>query len=137
MAFSLCSTAATSSSSCKQNHLKGSLVHMRKISAILFALMAVSAFADSNSEHIEHLKMMMHAMSQHGAVVAQPLEIQPAATRTIDIQANCFQFSPSQFTVNQGDIVTLNITVPSADNANGCQGIGHGLLMDTYVEQGV
>ena len=40
---------------------------MRKIAAILFALVSASAFADSDSEHLEHLKMMMHAMSQHGA----------------------------------------------------------------------
>jgi len=109
---------------------------MRKIAAILFALVASSAFANSDSEHIEHLKMMMHAMSQHGAVIPQPEEIvQPLATQTINIIARCFSFSPSAFTVNQGDMVTININVPANDGGSGCNGIGHGILMDTYVEQ--
>jgi plastocyanin len=110
---------------------------MRKIAAILFALVSASAFANSDFEHIEHLKMMMHAMSQHGAVIPQPEAIQPMATQTINITARCFSFSPSAFTVNQGDMVTININVPATDSASGCNGIGHGLLMDTYVEQGV
>src|SRR5205085_115739 len=136
MAFSLCSTAATSSSSCKQNHLKGSLVHMRKISAILFALVASSAFADSNSEHIEHLKMMMHAMSHHGAVIPQPDKVNIASAVAVALSAHCdnhtWAFTPSPFTVNQGDVVTLTVSIPSGD----CSSAGHGFILETYFDQG-
>ena len=108
---------------------------MRKFATILFALVASSAFANSNadSEHIEHLKMMMRAMSQHGAVIPQPLEIQPAAAVPITITARSFSFSPASFTVNQGDVVTVTVTVPSNDPST----VGHGVLMDTYIEQGI
>jgi len=79
----------------------------------------------------------MHEMSEHGAVIPQPDAINPLAAQTINITARCFSFTPSTFSVNQGDVVTLNVSVPSADNASGCQGIGHGILMDTYIEGGV
>jgi plastocyanin len=106
---------------------------MRKIAAILFALVSASAFADSNSDHIEHLKMMMHAMSQHGAVIPQPEAIQPMAAVAISMTARQFSFTPNTFTVNQGDIVTITLSIPSNDGST----VGHGLLMDTYVEQGI
>src|SRR4029077_16452819 len=104
---------------------------MRKFAAILFALAASSAFANSSSdaEHLEHLKMMMHAMSQHGAVIPQPLEIQPTAAVPITITARQFSFTPNAFTVNQGDIVTITVTIPSNDGST----VGHGVLMDTYI----
>lgn len=112
---------------------------MRRIGGLVIALtlVAFGAMADESSEHLEHLKMMMHAMSEHGAVIPQPDAIQPTASVAINITARCFTFTPSTFSVNQGDVVTLNISVPSADNASGCQGIGHGILMDTYIEGGV
>jgi len=52
---------------------------------------------------------------------------------TIDITAQQFSFSPSTFTVNQGDVVTINVTVSSSDGSSA----GHGLLMETYVEPGI
>jgi plastocyanin len=112
---------------------------MRRIGGFVIALTlaAFGARADETAEHLEHLRMMMHAMSEHGAVIPQPEAIQPAAAVAINITARCFTFSPSSFAVNQGDVVTLNISVPSVDNAQGCQGIGHGILMDTYIESGV
>jgi plastocyanin len=112
---------------------------MRRIGGFVIALtlLPFGAFADESSEHLEHLRMMMHAISSHGAVVPQPEAINPLEVKTIDITARCFTFSPSSFAVNQGDVVTLRISVPSVDNAGGCQGIGHGILMDTYIENGV
>src|SRR5262249_40879419 len=41
-----------------------------------------------------------------------------------------FVITPASFVVNQGDVVTLNVSVPSNDQSSK----GHGLLMDTYVE---
>jgi plastocyanin len=48
-------------------------------------------------------------------------------------RANPWQFVPSSFTVNQGDLVTLNITVDAADASPA----GHGFLMSTYFENAV
>jgi len=112
---------------------------MRRIGGFVIALtlIAFGAVADENAEHLEHLRMMMHAMSDHGPVIPQPDAIVGLDAKTIAITAKCFSFSPSSFTVNQGDVVTLQITVPTADNASGCQGIGHGVLMETYLEGGV
>lgn len=109
---------------------------MRRIGGfvIALALVAPGARADENSEHLEHLKMMMHAMSSHGAVVPQPEAINPLAAREITITARSFSFTPAAFTVNQGDVVTLIITVPPAPEPSL---VGHGILMDTYIEAGV
>ena len=109
---------------------------MRKFSTILLAFLASSAIAQ-DMDHIEHLKMMMHAMSQHGTVIPQPESIVGLATVAQTITPHCsgntFAFTPNQFTVHQGDVVTLTITVASND----CSSVGHGVLMDTYVEAGV
>jgi len=108
---------------------------MRKLAPFLFLFLAFNAFADD--EHLEHLKMMMHAMSEHGTVIPQPESIVGLATVTQAIQPHCsgnnFGFTPSQFTVHQGDVVTLTISVA----ANDCSSVGHGMLMDTYIESGV
>ena len=108
---------------------------MRRIAGVLTALtlVAFAAAADEQSEHLEHLKMMMHAMSEHGSVIAQPEAINPLAAKTIAITARSFSFSPSAFQVNQGDVITLSVTVPNNDATT----VGHGLLMDTYVENGI
>ena len=105
---------------------------MRKIVVVVFALSLFSfaAFAD---EHLDHLRMMMAAMSSHGPVVPQPLSITADAVQTIKITAQRFSFTPSSFTVNQGDVVTINVSVPSGDGSS----IGHGVLMETYIEDGL
>ncbi len=105
---------------------------MRKIVVAVLALsfFSFAAFAD---EHLDHLRMMMAAMSSHGPVVPQPLSITADAVQTISITARSFSFSPSSFTVNQGDLVTITVSVPSNDASL----IGHGILMDTYIEAGV
>jgi plastocyanin len=105
---------------------------MRKIAVAVLALSLFSsvAFAD---EHLDHLRMMMAAMSSHGPVIPQPLSITADAVQTITMTARSFSFSPSTFTVNQGDVVTINISVPSNDQS----GVGHGILMDTYIEEGL
>jgi plastocyanin len=108
---------------------------MRRISGIVIALtlVAFGAVADEQSEHLEHLKAMIAALSEHGPVVPQPDAISEQATKTIDITARSFSFTPASFSVNQGDVVTVNINVPSNDASS----IGHGFLMDTYFQQGV
>ena len=110
---------------------------MRRISGFVIALTFVALgarSADESQEHLEHLKMMMHEMSEHGAVIPQPEgTIIGLSTQSIAITARQFSFTPSTFTVNQGDIVTITINVPSNDGSS----VGHGILMDTYIEGGV
>lgn len=53
-----------------------------------------------------------------------------AKTINITARANPWQFNPSSFSVNAGDVVTLNITVAGNDASLD----GHGFLMETYVE---
>lgn len=107
---------------------------MRKITVVLVALIAATAFGQmSEEEHLEHLRMMLHSMSQHGPVIPQPESVQPTGAVAITITAKSFSFAPATFTVNQGDVVTLTVTVPSNDSAS----TGHGILMDTYVERGL
>ena len=84
-------------------------------------------------EHMEMLREMLRANASHGPVIPQPESVNPTAAVTINMTARGFSFTPPQFTVNQGDVVTINITVPSNDTADGA----HGILMDTYIETAV
>ena len=111
---------------------------MRKIAGvfIVFALMGSTGFAQENSEHLEHLRAMMHAMSQHGAVIPQPETINTQAATMINMTAftngRTASFTPNDFSVNQGDVVTVNVTVPSNDASPANP--AHILLMGTYIE---
>jgi plastocyanin len=107
---------------------------MRRIGGFVIAITLVvfSAVADESSEHLEHLRMMMHEMSSHGAVIPQPEAIDAQAAKSFMITAQRFMFTPSSFSVNQGDVVTITVTVPATDGST----VGHGLLMDTYVDPG-
>jgi hypothetical protein len=104
---------------------------------IVLTLAAFSASAMDEAEHREHLRMMLVAMSTHGPVIPQPEAISGNATKTFDIVAQRFTFTvtpadpgnPSQFTVNQGDVVTINVSVPANDGSPS----GHGILLDTYI----
>ena len=103
---------------------------MRKSAVAVVALFfSLSAFAD---DHLDHLRMMMAAMSSHGPVIPQP-SVVADSVRAIGITAQQFSFTPSTFTVNQGDVVTITVSVVSNDGSS----IGHGILMDTYIEPGL
>ncbi len=104
------------------------------VSILLSTVGAVAQEHDHHTpEHLEMLRAMMTAASSHGPVIPQPETINPEAAQTFNITARAFNFSPSQITVNQGDVVTINVSVPANDTGNG----GHGILMDTYIENGV
>src|SRR5438445_99045 len=113
--------------------------------AILFV--AIGAFAQSNDqghehsmtlspiaqeEHLAHLREVVASMSSHGPVIPQPETVTTAAAKAVAITAKSFSFSPTTFTVNQGDVVTITLSVPSNDQAD-----SHGLLMDTYIDPGL
>src|SRR5437660_649078 len=72
---------------------------------VIAALCGVGAGPPAGTDHIEHLRMMLAAASTHGTVIPQPEAITPNAAVTINITARSFSFTPSQFTVNQGDVV--------------------------------
>jgi plastocyanin len=105
---------------------------MRKIAVAVLALSLFSSIAYAD-EHLDHLRMMMAEMSSHGPVIPQPLSITADAAQMINITARSFTFTPATFTVNQGDVVTITLNVPSNDASS----IGHGVLMDTYIEDGL
>jgi heme/copper-type cytochrome/quinol oxidase subunit 2 len=71
------------------------------------------------------------------AAVPMPdmVPIEGDSARAFTITASSFQFNinPMSFVVNQGDVVTLTITVPSNDQSS----IGHGVLMEQYIPNGV
>jgi hypothetical protein len=94
--------------------------------------MDVSPF--SEAEHLAHLREVVASRAVHGAVIPQPAGVTGAATKDFTITAKSFSFSvsPSPFTVNQGDVVNLTLTVPAGDAAS-----GHGVLMDTYIENSI
>lgn len=108
---------------------------MRRLCAVVIGLtfVACAAFADEESDHLVHLRSMLAAMSKHGPVVPQPDAVNPLAAKTFNITAftdgRTWTFTPSSFSVNQGDVVTVTLTVPSNDASP----TGHGILMDTYI----
>ncbi|HYS55387.1 MAG TPA: IPT/TIG domain-containing protein [Thermoanaerobaculia bacterium] len=111
---------------------------MRRNGGLVIALTFV-ALGASADDHLEHLKMMIHEMASHGPIIPQPesLTIDPQATKTIAISAHAtpsFGFTPSSFTVNQGDVVTISLSVAANDGSQ-VNNPAHALLMDTYVEQ--
>ena len=89
----------------------------------------------AQEEHLAHLREFLATMSSHGPAIPQPASVSAAATKNFTVTAKSFSFtiSPSTFSVNQGDVVNITLTVPSNDAST----IGHGILMETYVENGV
>ena len=122
------------------------------ITAAAMLFVAIGATAQSNDqipdhamtlspmeqeEHLAHLRQFLATMSSHGPVIPQPtgFTAKPAATKDFTVTAKSFLFtiSPLPFTVNQGDVVNLTLTVPSNDPSLA----GHGILMESYLENGL
>ena len=120
------------------------------ITAAAMLFVAIGATAQSNDqvhdhsmtlspmaqeEHLAHLRELVASMSSHGPVIPQPASVNTAAVLNFTVTARSFVFtvSPSSFVVNQGDVVNLTLTVPSNDPST----VGHGILMETYVENGL
>jgi hypothetical protein len=96
------------------------------------SMMPLSGVAQE--EHLAHLRELVASMSSHGPVIPQPDSVGAAAVKNFTITAKSFSFTvtPSPFAVNQGDVVNITLTVPSNDASS----IGHGILMETYIEGG-
>src|SRR5690349_2365729 len=103
---------------------------MRKL-----ALVFIVAFPLFAQENPDHFLARIRAGILHEAV--SPVTVDaiptPLSAKTFNITAKQFEFdvSPAPFVVNQGDSVTLNITVPSND---GSGSFGHGFFLETYFE---
>jgi hypothetical protein len=93
--------------------------------------MDVSPF--SQAEHLAHLREVVASMSLHGPVIPQPDSVSTAAVKNFTITATSFLFTPQALVVNQGDVVNITLTVPSNDPSS----LGHGILMETYIENGL
>src|SRR6266545_2690448 len=100
------------------------------ISSLLLCLAAAAQEHHHMSDE-EFLKML-GAMSSHESTRSLTT-VATGVTVTVNMTAVSFSFSPSSITVNQGDTVVINFSVPSNDASTK----GHGLLMDTYVFPGV
>lgn len=90
----------------------------------------------AEEEHLAHLRDFVASMSSRGPIIPQPANINPeATTKAFTITARSFSFtvSPAPFVVNQGDVVTLTVTVPASDPS----AVGHGVLMLQYIEGGL
>jgi len=94
--------------------------------------MDVSPF--SEAEHLARLREFVAAKSLHGPVLPQPDSVGAAAVKNFTITAKSFSFTVDQtFIVNQGDVVNITLTVPASDAST----VGHGILMETYIENGL
>jgi plastocyanin len=106
---------------------------MKKISiAAASILVCVAAAAQGHQHHqmsdAEFLKMLGEM-----STVGTKSTVATGVTVTVNMTAKSFDFTPSSITVNQGDTLVINLSVPLSDPAKK----GHGLLMETYLEDGV
>ena len=95
------------------------------ISGVLILVCTVAAAQQHQRMSDAEFLKMLDAMS----VVGTQSTVATGTTVTVNLVASSFQFTPSNITVNQGDTVVINLSVPSGDQA-----IQHGLLMETYIE---
>ncbi len=79
--------------------------------------------------------LLMAVLLTASLYAAAPAPYTSAAAKVFNVTARTFQFdfSPSPFVVNQGDSVTLNITVP----ANDASAFGHGFFLEQYVTSSI
>jgi plastocyanin len=104
---------------------------MRKIALAAVSILVCAAASAQEHHHptdAEFLKML-EKMSAVGttSTVASGVNV------TVNMTAQSFEFTPSNVTVNQGDTVTINLSVPANDPSKK----GHGILMEQYIEEGV
>ncbi|HKS24192.1 MAG TPA: IPT/TIG domain-containing protein [Thermoanaerobaculia bacterium] len=97
---------------------------------ITVASILVSAVAVAQEHHHDaELRKLLSEMSTVGTKSTVPTGV----TVTVNMTARSFSFTPSAITVNQGDTLVINLSVPSGDESK----TGHGLLMETYLTDGI
>lgn len=110
---------------------------MRRLPVLLLFLASVSLHAQVHQA--TPMPELMRRLEAEGrlhftdAKAPTPSDFSASAAKTFTVTARQFSFTydPSPFVVNQGDSVTLNITVPSNDGSS----VGHGFFLEQYNEQ--
>src|SRR5436853_2357613 len=115
---------------------------MRKLALIFLATLPLYGQDVHKASDPDAFLARIHARIIHDAI--SPVTVDgaaPFAAKTFDItaiatsqnNASSYKFivSPTPFVVNQGDSVTLNITVPSNDDSTGK---AHGFFLENYFE---
>jgi hypothetical protein len=108
-----------------------SIMQKSLVLALAALLLCAAAFAQEHHHPMtdaEFLKMLgsMSAVGTKSTVAT-------GVTVTVNMTAQSFDFTPSKITVNQGDTLVINLSVPSNDPSKK----GHGILMETYITDGV
>lgn len=121
-------------------------VHQATPLNVLLARLGATHGSHESSMTAHDMAAMAEAMKWEGSAVT--IDAMPAAnaammanaspnatSKTFNITARQFQYSvtPFPFVVNQGDDVTLNISVPSNDGS----GVGHGFFLESYMTDGL
>jgi heme/copper-type cytochrome/quinol oxidase subunit 2 len=118
---------------------------MRKLLLVILSMLVTPLFGQDVHQATD-LNELLHRI--HAGIIQQatsPVTIDampaPLAAKTFTVTAQAtsgnvastyqFTVSPTPFVVNQGDSVTLNITVPSTDKSTGGS---HGFFLETYFE---
>jgi uncharacterized cupredoxin-like copper-binding protein len=101
----------------------------RILVAVASILVSAVAVAQEHHHNDAELRKMLSEMSTVGTKSTVPTGV----TVTVNMTARSFSFTPSTITVNQGDTLVINLSVPSGDESK----TGHGLLMETYLTDGI
>lgn len=102
---------------------------MKRILVAVASIFVCSAAFAQQHHHDAELKKMLSEMSTVGTKSTVPTGV----TVTVNMSAKSFFFTPNAITVNQGDTLIINLSVPSVDESK----TGHGLLIDTYLTDGI
>src|ERR1051325_6530421 len=115
----------------------------RLLLSILLAAVVMPLAAEQKAHEATPFEVLLH--QRHGeALTVSPQIAAPftvtgdataSATKVFNVTARQFEFifNPSPVVINQGDNVTLNISVPSSDGSD----FGHGFFLENYMDAGV
>ncbi len=104
---------------------------MKRIYIAAVSILVCVAAAAQEHHHMSDAEFvkMLGEMSNVGTKST----VATGVTVTVNMIAKQFEFQPNTITVNQGDTLVINLSVPSNDPAP----VAHGLLMETYLENGI
>ncbi|HEV7920728.1 MAG TPA: IPT/TIG domain-containing protein [Thermoanaerobaculia bacterium] len=115
----------------------------RVLLSILLAAIVLPLAAEQKSHEATPFEVLLH--QRHGEALTRTPRVAPpfvvtedataSATKVFNVTARQFQFdfNPSPVVINQGDNVTLNVSVPNNDGSD----FGHGFFLENYMDAGV
>ena len=104
---------------------------MRKILIASVSILVCAAAIAQEHHHMSNAEFLK--ILAEGSTVGTKSTVATGNTVTVNMKAVSFSFSPNTITVNQGDTLIINLTVPATDASK----VGHGMLMETYLTDGV